>query len=228
MVNSGQIFSHSTVETHKIKRIEFGILNSEQIIGISVAEITHTRIYDDNGQANHGGLSDPRMGIMDRGAYCETCQSGVIDCPGHFGHIVLAKPIWHIGFLEKCVKVLQSVCFNCSKLLINTNSVEFRRAMKIREPKKRQQAVMKICHKVKKCGDYTDDSKELEMDPSKIKLTGCDSVQPKFMRDGLKIIVQLEETKEESGDRKRVLSADEALKKFKGTLFMLIFTYYIN
>ncbi len=32
MVNSGAILPHSTVETHKIKMIEFGLLNPEEIV----------------------------------------------------------------------------------------------------------------------------------------------------------------------------------------------------
>lgn len=32
MVNSGLSIQHSNVETHKIKKIEFGILNPEEIV----------------------------------------------------------------------------------------------------------------------------------------------------------------------------------------------------
>ena len=40
------------------------------------------------------------------------------ECPGHFGHIELARKVYHIGLLEYVIKVLRTVCFNCSKLLI--------------------------------------------------------------------------------------------------------------
>jgi hypothetical protein len=42
---------------------------------------------------------------------------GYIDCPGHFGHIELAKPMFHVGFLEQVRKVLRCVCYRCQKLL---------------------------------------------------------------------------------------------------------------
>lgn len=45
------------------------------------------------------------------------------ECCGHFGHIELAKPVFHIGFLNKVIKILRSVCFFCSKLLIDTVSI---------------------------------------------------------------------------------------------------------
>lgn len=44
------------------------------------------------------------------------------ECPGHFGHIELAKPVFHVGFLGKTMKVLRCVCFFCSKLLVDSVS----------------------------------------------------------------------------------------------------------
>ena len=46
------------------------------------------------------------------------------DCPGHFGHLDLAKPVYHPGFLTKTMKILRCVCFYCSKLLFNAVSVQ--------------------------------------------------------------------------------------------------------
>ena len=43
------------------------------------------------------GLNDPRMGTIDRQWNCETCEEGQKECPGHFGHIELATPVFHIG-----------------------------------------------------------------------------------------------------------------------------------
>ncbi len=74
---------------------------------------------DENGKLKRGGLMDPRMGsecptccavgrfeslitcgwipAIDRSMKCETCGEGMQECPGHFGHIELAKPVYHIG-----------------------------------------------------------------------------------------------------------------------------------
>jgi len=41
------------------------------------------------------------------------------ECPGHFGHIDLAKPVFHVGFLTKTIKILRCVCFYCSKMLVS-------------------------------------------------------------------------------------------------------------
>ena len=34
-----------------------------------------------------------------------SCAGNLADCPGHFGHLELAKPVFHIGFLTKVLKV---------------------------------------------------------------------------------------------------------------------------
>jgi hypothetical protein len=39
MVNSGQIVPHSTMETHGIKAIDFGLLNPEEIVNNKITSI---------------------------------------------------------------------------------------------------------------------------------------------------------------------------------------------
>ncbi len=63
------------------------------------------------------GVNDPRMGTVERDRVCFTCKGDNVDCPGHFGHIELAKPMYHVGFLEDIRKLLKCLCFNCGKLL---------------------------------------------------------------------------------------------------------------
>ena len=67
---------------------------------ISVTKIEHPEVMD---EANHkpkmGGLMDPRMGTIDRNFKCQTCGEGMSECPGHFGHIELARPVFHPGVL---------------------------------------------------------------------------------------------------------------------------------
>jgi hypothetical protein len=47
-----------------------------------------------------GGLMDPRMGTIDRNFKCQTCGEGMSECPGHFGHIELARPVFHPGIFN--------------------------------------------------------------------------------------------------------------------------------
>lgn len=43
------------------------------------------------------GLSDPRLGTIDRNFKCATCGEGMAECPGHFGHIELSRAVYHVG-----------------------------------------------------------------------------------------------------------------------------------
>ena len=84
----------------------------------SVVKVETSDTYE-RGVPKEKGLSDLRMGTMDRALKCKTCACAVVDCPGHFGHIELAKPLFHPGFAGTILKILRCVCFNCSKLLVD-------------------------------------------------------------------------------------------------------------
>ena len=73
----------------------------------------------EGGRPKIGGLMDPRQGVVDRRSKCQTCAGNMTTCPGHFGHIELAKPVYHVGYLTKILKLLRCCCFFCSKLLID-------------------------------------------------------------------------------------------------------------
>ena len=62
--------------------------------------VENSQTYE-KGKPKVGGLSDLKMGTMDRrGATCATCGGGSQDCPGHFGSIELAKPMYHVWLLH--------------------------------------------------------------------------------------------------------------------------------
>ena len=77
----------------------------------------------ENGRPKLGGLMDPRQGVIERNGRCQTCACDGKSCPGHFGHIELAKPVFHVPFLTKTIKIIRSVCFFCSKMLVDIVSI---------------------------------------------------------------------------------------------------------
>jgi DNA-directed RNA polymerase II subunit RPB1 len=110
-------------EIATVKGIRFGVLGPDEIIKRSVAEVLTTDTYVGQ-DAVKNGLFDPRMGVIDNNKVCNTCQSKNSFCPGHFGHIVLAKPVFYIQFFEYVKKILRCVCFRCSKLLLAADTHE--------------------------------------------------------------------------------------------------------
>lgn len=71
-----------------------------------------------NGKPELNGLSDAKLGPVDRVGKCATDGAGLLDCPGYFGHIELAKPMFHIGWFSTVIKVLRCVSFEGSKLMV--------------------------------------------------------------------------------------------------------------
>jgi DNA-directed RNA polymerase beta' subunit len=65
------------------------------------------------------GVLDPRLGISNKRSICETCGQGLADCTGHFGHIHLELPVFHIGYFKNTVQILQAICKTCSRVLVS-------------------------------------------------------------------------------------------------------------
>jgi len=89
----------------------------EEILAQSVCEITENTIYNKNVPRSEA-MNDRRMGTVDRRIPCGTCGHGVEKCNGHSGHIVLPVPLYNVGFMDNVLRILRSVCYFCSALLI--------------------------------------------------------------------------------------------------------------
>ena len=67
---------------------------------MSVCHIEYPETMDEQRhRPREKGLNDPKLGSIDRGYRCATCGEGMVECPGHFGHIELTVPVFHIGML---------------------------------------------------------------------------------------------------------------------------------
>lgn len=113
-------FAPSTAPLKTIEEIQFGILSPEEIKNMSVCHIVYPETMDENRvKPREKGLNDPLLGSIERQNKCKTCTQSMSECPGHFGHIELAKPVFHPGFIKKTKKILEMVCHNCSKLKVD-------------------------------------------------------------------------------------------------------------
>jgi DNA-directed RNA polymerase II subunit RPB1 len=117
-------------------------------------------IVDNNtGRPTEGGINDLRMGTVDKQLECQTCGCKFEHCPGHFGHIELARPVYHVGFVETCLKILRCVCYNCSALLLKPGDKnnKYNTIKKIKNPKKRQDMLYNASKTIKYCGIHNKD-----------------------------------------------------------------------
>ena len=103
--------------------VQFGIANPEDILSRSVVEVITIKTYQAD-QPVPGGVFDSRFGVIENGKVCPTCRQTNMLCPGHFGHISLARPVYFCHFLDTIQKILQVTCMNCSNPYLPDEELE--------------------------------------------------------------------------------------------------------
>nr|XP_031363499.1 DNA-directed RNA polymerase II subunit RPB1 [Lonchura striata domestica] len=188
-MHGGPPSGDSACPLRTIKRVQFGILSPDEMKRMSVTEggIKYPETTE-GGRPKLGGLMDPRQGVIERTGRCQTCAGNMTECPGHFGHIELAKPVFHVGFLGKTMKILRCVCFFCSKLLVDSNNPKIKDILgkSKGQPKKRLTHVYDLCKGKNICegGEEMDHKFGVEQPEGDEDLTkekghgGCGRYQP--------------------------------------------------
>ena len=173
-------------EIKNVVGIQFSIMGPDEIRNRSVVEITTHDTYDKDVPVVKG-IFDSRMGVTDSGKVCATCGQKNIHCPGHFGHIELAKPIYNYHFINNLIKILKCVCFRCSKLLIDVDSLSDEVMNMSNE--NRFQHVYNLCGKCNLCGKHNIDGCGAPQ-PDTYKLDGLNGILAKWKKpiDESKII----------------------------------------
>ena len=107
-----------------ISKVTFGVKSPEEIINQSVCEVYENTIYNKNVPRSNA-INDHRMGTVDRRISCGTCKQGVGHCNGHTGYMKLCVPLYNVGFLDVVLKILRSVCYFCSTLMLPDDSYKW-------------------------------------------------------------------------------------------------------
>ncbi|KAF2801996.1 DNA-directed RNA polymeras-like protein I subunit [Mytilinidion resinicola] len=104
-----------------ISGVEFGFLSPDDIRALSVKRITNPTTFDTLLHPVPGGLYDSALGVFADNP-CSTCKLG-FGCPGHCGHIELPLPVYHITFMDQCLRLLRAKCVYCHHLRIPQTKV---------------------------------------------------------------------------------------------------------
>lgn len=153
--------------SEKVEEIQFSILSPEEIEKMSVVHVTSNELYENN-LPKFFGLFDPKMGPYDKNFLCNTCKQTYMNCPGHFGHIELAEPVYYIHFMNILKKLLSCVCYTCSSLLFDkANDKKMKILLKKNKQKKFQYVFLNL---LKSC-------------------VHCARNQPKFTKEGMYMYV---------------------------------------
>lgn len=195
-------FAYSSAPIKRVKNVQLGVWDPDEIRKYSVAKIDSSDTYE-KGRPKAGGLSDLRMGTMDKagGLVCTTDGANSIECPGYFGHIELAKPMYHAGYIKTVIRVLRSVSYHTSKLLVDKTDPKYLQALRIMDPEKRLRAIVAMCA-----------NKRVD------EATG--GLQPSYRLTGIRIDMEFPKPKNEddgpeTGERKQELTAAHAYEILK-------------
>ncbi len=107
----------------KIGSVEFNFIGPDFIRKMSAVEIKTPETYDKDGFPMEGGLMDPHLGVINPGIRCKTCGQTMRDCPGHFGHLELERPVMHSEFGRKLEILLTCSCKDCGELLLTDEEI---------------------------------------------------------------------------------------------------------
>lgn len=98
-------FAHSSAPLKTVQEIQFGLFSPEETKNMSVCHIEYPETMDEQRhRPREKGLNDPKLGTIDRAYMCGTCGEDMAECPGHFGHIELAVPVFHVGM--RCTSIV--------------------------------------------------------------------------------------------------------------------------
>ncbi|KAA0175636.1 hypothetical protein FNF27_02718 [Cafeteria roenbergensis] len=186
-------FTWSPVPLKRVRRIQFGVLAPDEIKRMSVAHITKAESRAGLGDPVEGTLDDPRLGSID------DRSSDGNDDPGYFGHVELAAPVFHPGFINEVYKILQCVCFRTSVLKVEKSDAAFKAVMRIPRGKQRLHALLRIARTPKSWNGVP---------------------QPRIRKEGMKLSYEYAEDPVEDrhgvGDRKAELRPRMALEILRG------------
>ncbi|KAJ1905821.1 DNA-directed RNA polymerase II core subunit rpo21 [Coemansia sp. IMI 209127] len=204
---------------------------------MSIAEIKHPDLRDEEGKPKSEGLLDPRMGTIDYNVKCHTCKESMGECPGHFGHINLAKPVFHMGFITKVKKILECVCWECGRLKADYDDPKFQRILNTPGANRRMKLVWEECKKQTFCGKPAQDGESEDqalarangsaldgsdmngmegVERTHTSRPGCGARQPTIGKTGLKLFAKYKQSPtEEGGLEKEELTVERVLQTLR-------------
>jgi len=104
----------------KIAQIQFSLLSPTSMQRLSEIKVTSRNLFTmPSRRPSELGPLDGRLGVSDKGRWCETCGRTISECAGHYGYISLALPVFHIGFFKHTLSILQCICKSCSRVLLS-------------------------------------------------------------------------------------------------------------
>jgi DNA-directed RNA polymerase subunit A' len=135
----------------KVGGIEFTLLGPDLIRRMSAVEIKTPETYDKDGFPMEAGLMDAHLGVINPGIRCKTCGQTMRDCPGHFGHLELERPVIHSEFGRRLEVLMVSTCKDCGRITLPEETLEKMIVETKGKVKDLSKKIMLRAKQVKKC-----------------------------------------------------------------------------
>ena len=180
MAGAAYARSYSSAPLRRCTAIDFTLWDPDEIKKGSVCEITES-VSHIEGQPQPNSCHDPRLGVTEYDEACQTCNMDREECPGHWGHISLAKPMLHFGYLRMMVSALRCVCFHCSLIKLDPEDPKYKEAAGKRKPEHRLRMFQKFCSGRNMCdaGHTKDNNPDfVEDEEGVVRHKGCGKPQP--------------------------------------------------
>lgn len=107
-----------------VASVQFSFYSDEEAKKLSVKAITKPELLDAKGTPVLDGLYDPALGPLRDTDSCKSCVQLSIRCPGHFGHIDLAKPLYNPLLFSNLKGLLKITCFHCHRFKMGEEKVK--------------------------------------------------------------------------------------------------------
>ena len=189
---------HSNIS--KINKVQFSLLSPDEIKNQAACKIIDHTLYtpsqDGVSIPSPGGLYNLKMGAIDSNVICETCEQRSSLCPGHFGYIELAAPVFHMHFITRILKLLKCICFRCSKLLLDDDEL----IVNSKDIYEKFDLIHEKSKKKKTCGH----------------MNGCGCIQPtRYTREGIGKVFAEWIYKDKQENKKVLIKPEYVLNIFK-------------
>ena len=99
-----------------MKELEFNVWSPDSILKYSHLEVTESDLY---GKHADKSLRSEVFGKTSQNGRCTVCNKFWTGCPGHWGHIDLASPVFHVGWMNAVLYWCRITCHACGRVQEN-------------------------------------------------------------------------------------------------------------
>ncbi|KAB7495389.1 DNA-directed RNA polymerase III subunit RPC1 [Armadillidium nasatum] len=141
-----------------ITEIQFGVLSPNDMQQLSHIQVSKDGLYMKTNAKipTPEGVLDSRLGVSQSDKVCGTCSKTIVDCVGHFGHMDLPQPVFHVGYFKNIVHLLQNICKVCSHVLLKPSDKKmllstYKKTTSYLKKKAQYKKINELCKKINKC-----------------------------------------------------------------------------